>query len=157
VPRETVDQWVAEGRVSADCELSSESDGAWKAAADVYPVLRPVPAFELPRAALETPLSQSRERGQLPPDAGERFLKPHRGGLVLALGILSWAIGCPLFGIMAWVMGSSDLREMERGQMDSSGMSLTQAGQIIGMIHVILGVIVLVVLLLGSIMLGMLG
>jgi hypothetical protein len=70
---------------------------------------------------------------------------PDRGGIVLALGILSWAIGCPIFGVLAWVMGTSDLQEMRTGAMESRGEGLTQAGRLIGMLHVLLVVGLLVV------------
>lgn len=64
-------------------------------------------------------------------------MKPHRGTLVLVLGILSLVICQPL-GIASWIMGSNDLKEMDAGGMDPSGRSLTQAGKICGMIAVIL-------------------
>jgi hypothetical protein len=64
-------------------------------------------------------------------------LKPHRGGVVLALGILGIVV-CFICGIIAWVMGNKDLREMDAGIMDPSGRGLTQAGRICGMISVIL-------------------
>jgi len=73
-------------------------------------------------------------------------LAPHRGGLILALGIIGIAmlmlcvlcapfgiVSLPL-GIVAWVMGNNDLREMSAGGMDSSGESLTRSGKIIGII-----------------------
>src|SRR6476661_6425391 len=56
-----------------------------------------------------------------------RYGRPHRGGVILTLGILSLVICAPL-GIFAWVMGSNDLTEMKRGQLDRSGEGLTQAG-----------------------------
>lgn len=59
---------------------------------------------------------------------------------------MSWMSGCPLFGIFAWAMGSTDLRKMQIGRMDREGRSLTQAGQILGMVHIVL-TIVLVTLL----------
>jgi hypothetical protein len=62
-----------------------------------------------------------------------RYGRPHRGGAILTLGILSLVICAPL-GIFAWVMGSNDLTEMKRGQMDRSGEGLTQAGRILGII-----------------------
>ena len=72
-------------------------------------------------------------------------MKPHRGVLILVLGILSFVL-CGIFtAIPAWVMGNSDLRAMDAGQMDPSGRGLTQAGKICGMIAVILSIIGLVV------------
>jgi multisubunit Na+/H+ antiporter MnhB subunit len=64
-------------------------------------------------------------------------LRPHRGSAVLVLGILGLIV-CPILGIVAWVMGNNDLRQMAAGQMDVSGRGLTSAGRICGMISVIL-------------------
>lgn len=61
------------------------------------------------------------------------MLKPHRGAIILALGILGVGV-CQLFGIAAWVMGNNDLREMERGYMDPTGRDLTNTGRILGMV-----------------------
>ena len=65
-------------------------------------------------------------------------LRPHRGTAVLVLGILSLVMSCFVLGIIAWVMGNADLREMQAGVMDPSGMGLAKAGKICGMISVIL-------------------
>ena len=46
-------------------------------------------------------------------------LTPHRGGAVLALGILGLVV-CFICGIIAWVMGKNDLREIDAGRMDPS-------------------------------------
>jgi len=54
-------------------------------------------------------------------------LKPHRGVVVLVLGILGIVV-CFICGIIAWVMGNNDLREMTAGIMDPSGRGMTQAG-----------------------------
>jgi len=62
--------------------------------------------------------------------------QPHRGTLILVLGILG-IVCCLICGIIAWVMGNGDLKEMDAGRMDSSGRGLTQAGKICGMISVI--------------------
>lgn len=61
------------------------------------------------------------------------YQAPHRGALILVLSLLG-IFFCVIFSIMAWVMGSNDLREMEAGRMDRSGMDLTRAGMILGMI-----------------------
>lgn len=67
-------------------------------------------------------------------------MKPHRGTLILVLGILGLVICGPL-GIAAWVMGNNDMREMDAGTMDPSGRGTTQAGKICGMIASILMII----------------
>jgi len=55
-----------------------------------------------------------------------------RSWIVLYLGILGF--GCFPLGIVAWVLGNRDLREMRAGRMDPSGIRLTTAGRILGII-----------------------
>jgi hypothetical protein len=83
-----------------------------------------------------------------PPSAGgtglgfgpSRFgARPHRGGMILTFGILGLAL-CVILGVVAWIMGRSDLDEMRTGTMDSSGEGLTRAGMICGIVSVVLTV-----------------
>ncbi|MCL6502613.1 MAG: hypothetical protein K6T86_08000 [Pirellulales bacterium] len=81
---------------------------------------------------------------------GARWRRPHRGSLILVLGILSLAL-CPLgvvLGPCAWSMGAADLNAMRRGGMDPAGMGVTQVGYICGIIGklVSLGLIMLMCL-----------
>jgi predicted Zn finger-like uncharacterized protein len=83
---------------------------------------------------------------------GRRDAEPHRGTLILVLGIVSIVcstlgacfaglgglIGLPL-GIAAWVMGRRDLIKMTENLMDSQGKELTKAGWICGIIGTIMG------------------
>ena len=64
-------------------------------------------------------------------------MKPHRGTLILVLGILGLVI-CQPIGIAAWVMGSGDLKEMDGGTMDPSGRGMTAGGRICGIVATIL-------------------
>ena len=82
-------------------------------------------------------------------------LTPHRGVLILVLGIVGLVLGlppiwllCGIFGIagcicsiIAWVMGNKDLKEMDAGRMDPSGRGTTKAGKICGIIGVILAIV----------------
>ena len=63
--------------------------------------------------------------------------EPHRGVLILVLGILSLMI-CGVIGIFAWMMGKSDLEKIRLGQMDKEGESLTKVGYILGIVGSIL-------------------
>ena len=71
-------------------------------------------------------------------------LRPHRGTLVLILGIVG-IVCCMPAGIVAWVLGHQDLRDMNSGLMDPAGRGMTQAGKILGMISVALAVIAFIV------------
>ncbi|MDP1831220.1 MAG: hypothetical protein Q8K67_04100 [Geothrix sp.] len=67
-------------------------------------------------------------------------IKAHRGVMLLIFGILS-IICCFIFGIVSWVMASSDLKAMADGQMDPSGEGLTKAGKILGIIGCALAIL----------------
>jgi hypothetical protein len=67
-------------------------------------------------------------------------LAPHRGVVILVLGIVG-IVCCFICGIVAWVMGNSDLRQMAEGKIDPSGQGLTQAGKICGIVSVVLAIL----------------
>lgn len=86
-----------------------------------------------------------------------RPLKAHRGGAVLALGILG-LVGCFILGVIAWVMANNDLREMDVGVMDPSGRSMTQAGKVCGIVSVVfalvplcIGLLVLLIMIIAGV------
>lgn len=78
-------------------------------------------------------------------DLGQRRdLAPHRGQLVMVLGIVSLVmigfiapLGIP-FGIAAWIMGHGDLKKIKKKEMDPEGESKTNAGRICGMVGTII-------------------
>src|SRR5262245_51054468 len=63
--------------------------------------------------------------------------QPHRGVLILVLGILSLMV-CGVLGIFAWIMGKRDLELIRQGQMDKEGEPLTKVGYILGIVGTIL-------------------
>jgi hypothetical protein len=80
----------------------------------------------------------------------------HRGGTILALGIISLVIfpyTTVVCGPLAWIMGNTDLAEIRAGRMDPSGEGMVQAGRVLGMISTILmlGAILLVCMFVGLI------
>lgn len=82
-------------------------------------------------------------------------MKPHRGTLILVLGILGLVV-CGPCGIAAWIMGNGDLKEIDAGAMDPSGRSTTNAGRICGIIATILTILA-VLALIAIFALGLLG
>jgi hypothetical protein len=169
--RADLDRWLAEGRIAADCQLRDGEHGTWQSADQVFPELTPAPIVPTPMPApaantwvpptplpsyaaaqSTTPYSTGRPAGGYPTlhPAGAAaavapaYQTPHRGALILVLGLLGIFLQpCPgpIFALIAWVMGSNDLREMEAGRMDRSGMDLTRAGMVMGMILSILWIL----------------
>jgi hypothetical protein len=68
-------------------------------------------------------------------------LTPHRGTLILVLGILGLVLLCGPCGLVAWILGNGDLKKIDAGQMDPSGRGTTNAGRICGMISTILWIL----------------
>jgi hypothetical protein len=140
-----VEAWAAEGRITADCQLAESGAGPWSAASDFLPQLlsppKPIHTFTPPPPPA-TPYAA-------PPFATGGYMAPHRGGLILALGLIGFFVSCPIVSLMAWVMGSHDLNEMRAGRMDRRGEGMTQAGQVLGLILSLLwifcGVVTLVI------------
>lgn len=145
VKKSELDGWAAEGRLAADCTLSQSASGPWSPATQLFPTLRPMPTSPVITAAPSAPpLGDVLGTG---PTATGQYVVPHRGGLILVLGLLGLVMTCPIFSLMAWVMGSGDLREMQAGRMDRSGEGITRLGYILGMLLSLLWIGVAVVIL----------
>jgi hypothetical protein len=144
VVKRELDEWVSEGRVPAEAYVQRESDPTWRPATALYPFLRSAGGLrEANNPFVDTPVeSPFQARGQV-------GRKPHRGATVLVLAIVSF-ICCPVLGPVAWIMGHADLREMRSGVMDDSGLPLTQAGMILGIVSTILSALSFALFLLGG-------
>ena len=83
--------------------------------------------------------------------------RPHRGGAVLALGIIGLvlsfasllAIAGLVCSIIAVVMGTKDLREMQAGVMSPAGRGMTNAGRICAIVGLCLTGLFIVAMVVG--------
>lgn len=152
VERAELDRWVQDRRIYPGCSVRDESSLTWSPAEDFFPslVARP-PAAPLHQPGYTVPLPSHFQ--QTSSTRSTAYLQPHRGPLILILGILGIAMNCFLFSLFAWVMGASDLQAMAEGRMDRSGEGLTRVGYYLGMIISILAFagIAIALLVLGSI------
>jgi hypothetical protein len=104
------------------------------------------------RQAAATDLPAEKAPWPAEPVTWRRDLEPHRGTLVLVLGLLSLVfmaflapVGIPL-GIIAWVMGRTDLAKIRARQMDPEGERQTYAGYFCGKVGAILSSLMTVLL-----------
>ena len=79
----------------------------------------------------------------------ESDVQPHRGTLILVLGVLSLVLACiPLagwiLGGISMTMGANDSRLMDQRVMDRSGRAMTRAGQICGILGVFFATIMFI-------------
>jgi hypothetical protein len=143
IEKTELDSWVAEGRITADCQLLEEGGSQWQWASDVYPSLTPDGGMREPAMAAMPGTAGANPYATpgTPGSATSAYRRPHRGELILILGILGLIFTCPLLGIPAWVMGQSDLTDMKHGRMDNTGHGMTVAGMVLGIISTALVVL----------------
>ncbi len=113
-------EWAQTGRLGPTDNVWTEGMADWAPAGTVGGLFGPVAVSAMPT-----------------------YTRPHRGGTVLTMGILGLAC-CIIFAIIAWAMGSSDLRDMTAGHMDRTGEGMTRAGLICGIIGVIVGILAII-------------
>lgn len=94
----------------------------------------------------EDDVPRRRSRGRALRRKRSAHYAPHRGVIILVMGILAIVTGLHLIlGPIAWVMGNNDIKEIQAGRMDPEGEGMTNIGRILGMVATILGIIGLVV------------
>lgn len=149
ISRAELDRWVRERRVFVGCLVRDENANLWTPAETLYPQLAHGEKPSLSPSSLP-PMSvsgySSGGYGSSPSpmpgvSASGVYLTPHRGALILILGILGLATNCVLLSFFAWVMGGNDLREMREGRMDRSGEAITRVGYYLGMIISVLTIL----------------
>jgi hypothetical protein len=94
----------------------------------------------------ETSTKFERRSGSIP-DAAEvpaPEFKSNRADLILVLGIFS-LFCCPPLGVLAWIMGSSDLKRIRQGTMSPEHMGTLRVGWVLGMVGTFLFVLWLLV------------
>jgi len=98
------------------------------------------------------------EPEEIQPIEGGEALRPHRGTLILILGILGIFPFGLLAGIPAWVLGKGDLAKMDQGEMDPEGRKLATIGRTLGMISIPWTVVIgIIFAFFGAVVLGFLG
>ena len=134
--RATLDRWFREGRVGPGYMIRQSETGIWQ----------PAEGFRSGPQAFTAPMMPSGGGNPYAATVGgpsaaamnyPRYPKPDQSGLVLAFGILSWFV-CPIFGIVAWVMGRSALADIAAGLSDPANKGMLMFGYYLGMICVIL-------------------
>jgi hypothetical protein len=89
--------------------------------------------------------SRARERGRLRPRRDGQ-LKPHRGPMILVMGVASFVVAPLLLGPATWILARNDLREMHAGRMDTAGRDQTRIGQLCGVLSTLLCTLVIFLL-----------
>jgi predicted Zn finger-like uncharacterized protein len=92
--------------------------------------------------------SETRRRPEEDDEEQAGDVKPHRGGVILTMGILTlvFAFCCPpicwIIGGIGENMAGKDLRMMSLRQMDRSGRSMTQTGKTLMGVGIALSILV---------------
>jgi predicted Zn finger-like uncharacterized protein len=109
----------------------------------------PAPRAAARRPAAPPPAEEEEYEEEAPARRGRGGdggrMQPHRGQMIMILGILSLVVAGPILGPIAWIMGNNDLKEMRAGRMDPEGEGNTKVGKVCGMIATILSITAVVV------------
>jgi hypothetical protein len=70
-------------------------------------------------------------------------LKPHKGQLMLLLGVLSLFVAPLILAPITLIMARSDLKEMDAGRMDPTGRSQNMTARLCAMISTLIWPLVL--------------
>ncbi|MFM8253534.1 MAG: GYF domain-containing protein [Planctomycetota bacterium] len=142
VTKAELDGWVRDRRVAPNFRLQQEGREDWVPAATVYPQLAAPAGVGVPFAPGATGGANANPYADVPQSyaaagypMGVGYQKPHRGGLILALGIIG-LLCCCFLSIAAIIMGNSDMKEMDAGIMDPSGRTTTKAGVIVAWVSI---------------------
>lgn len=163
VEREELDRWVEEGRLTVRCQVWMDGWPEWRLASEIFPQINAQgspgataqqPGTPQPGAATQqgSPFAGGQNPVYLQPDQGAYGdnsaygsgapLLPDRGATVFVLGLLSFIFVCIALSIPAWIMGGSDLKEIEAGRRDPSGRGMTMAGMVLGIVSLVISILV---------------
>lgn len=133
VDQPTLLRWFHEGRVGPGYQIRQSQYGNWQPADLFRPTFQTEPAYSEDTSANPySPVDTS---------AGMyRYPKPDQGVLILVMGILGF-VCCPIFGVVAWVMGHTALNDIQAGRVDPNSKGLVQAGYYIGIASVLLNLL----------------
>lgn len=153
VPHAELVEWAEEGRITASCQImkAGEETRGWRPASDMFPSLGSPAGAAAAAGTPFQPSGRNRPLNYPRPTAATGSLEPHRGGVVLTYGVLSTVFCfCPIFSILAWIMGYYDLSQIDAGRMDPRGRGMTQAGMVLGILMAVFQGLVLLVFILND-------
>lgn len=140
VDRDNLNRWFVEGRVGENYEVRQGNAGPWQPSALFAPRGDGQPSYGPTSAVAGSPISSSFPANPYQSSgvgSTQTYSQSDKSGVVLAMGILSFFI-CPIFGVVAWVMGANALKAIEAGEADPANKGMVQAGYYLGMISVLL-------------------
>jgi DNA-directed RNA polymerase subunit M/transcription elongation factor TFIIS len=140
VSRMELDEWEREGRVSAKFLVQRAGQVHWQSALVLYPHLamaRPAPQNASQRPAGRELIGEG-SRGERRP--GRRTLRSNNGiGILIVAVIGMFLIPGVVFGLIAWIMGRSERRAMDRGECSRSNEILVHIGYYLGILATLCG------------------
>jgi phage FluMu protein Com len=82
---------------------------------------------------------------------GKRVIRPHRGRAIFAYGLLAlFPCAAWLFGVLAITLAEFDLREINAGNVEPAGESLTKWGRLLGYVGIFFWTLVALVICLAT-------
>ena len=136
-----VEKWVQEGRINEQCLVQKPGEQIWQSATiaiDRFQQLSPK-NLDFSTVAAGSGGGQYSYAGtpHTPQHNPYQNYRSHKGALLLVFGILGVML-CPIFSIVAWIMGHGELAAIKRGEVDPGGKGLALAGYVLGIVGTII-------------------
>lgn len=136
VDQATLDRWFREGRIGPGYQLRLSQYGNWQPADDFRPSMPHRSDNPFAEATSSSNPYQAIDSTTNQP----YYPKGDQGVIILIMGILG-LFCCPIFGVVAWIMGHSALNAIQAGLADPRTKGLVQIGYYLGIVSVVLSVL----------------
>lgn len=137
---ETVNSWIAEGRLDDSCHIREETSEHWLG----------IPAWRFQSRRVQNPMSNpvgnmaNNQFGAIPVSSIQSlgYSQSGNGGTVLILGLISWIL-CPTFlgalicAILAVIFAMAELKKIRNGQSPSKEKSIVIIGMLLAIANLV--------------------
>lgn len=132
VDQATLDRWFREGRVGPGYQLRRSQYENWQPA-DIF---RPAMPHRSDNPFADTGAPHNPNQAIDPTTNRPYYPQGDQGVLILIMGILGFFC-CPLFAVVAWIMGHTALNAIQAGLADPSSKGLVQVGYYLGIAAIV--------------------
>ncbi len=133
VDQQTLQRWFREGRVGPGYQVRQSRYDNWRPAEEFRTAAQRPSANPFAQAPHDSNPYQPVAAGV----PGQTYLQADQGVFVLVMGLLG-ILCCPVFGLVAWVVGHQALNSIQAGLANPNSKGLVQIGYYLGIASVVM-------------------
>jgi hypothetical protein len=140
VDRPTLDRWFREGRVGVGYQIRVGEYGSWTSPDAFRPMASTLQSSAGNPASGGAGNPYAPTNPYAPGGPIRTYPKADQSVFIIVMAILGFII-CPIFSLIAWIMGANALKDIQAGQADPNNKGVIQAGYYLGMLNCILALL----------------